>query len=178
MFDVAIKALCDYSDEMAAQGKVRERKAVQHCISLLNSIFYEYEDERSVVDNYETEDPVEAEILKLLGLEVCRYRNKTWYEFPVSTTGVYGNGRRADSVEEVVAYLVDRWNKNEHDMDSALVRMAVTEVLKDMEKENGAVGEKVTEEDRFYIKRVGNKLRDLMEEKLIPHVRTMRKEDL
>lgn len=175
MFDVAINALCDYADQLAAQGRGNERKAVQNCISILNRIFFEYEDGKNVVDNYETEDPVEAEILKMLGLEVCRYRNKIWYEFPVSATGGYGNGRRADSVEEVIAFLVDCWNKNEHDMESALVRMAVTEVLNDLEEETG---EKTTDADRFMVKRCAIKLRDLMEEKLRPKTRTMRKEDL
>lgn len=175
MFDVAINALCDYADQLAAQGRGNERKAVQNCISMLNRIFFEYEEHCRVVDDYSTTDPVEAEILRLLGISVCRYRNKIWYEFD---TRFNGNGRRADTVEEVIAFLVDRWNKDEHDMESALVRMAVNAVLDDMAEEKAQAGEKLTKEDRFYIKRVGNKLRDLMEDKLRPKTRTMRKEDL
>lgn len=175
MFDVAINALCDYADQLAAQGRGNERKAVQNCISILNRIFFEYEEHCRVVDDYSTTDPVEAEILRLIGISVCRYRNKIWYEFD---TRFNGNGKRADTVEEVIAFLVDRWNKDEHDMESALVRMAVNAVLDDMAEEKAQAGESVTKEDRFYIKRVGNKLRDLMEEKLRPKTRTMRKEDL
>ena len=175
MFDVAINALCDYADQLAAQGRGNERKAVQNCISILNRIFFEYEDNGRVVDDYSTTDPVEAEILRLIGISVCRYRNKIWYELDGRFNG---NARRCDNVEEVVAFLVDRWNKDEHDLESALVREAVKEVLEDMAEEKAQAGETVTKEDRFYIKRVGNKLRDLMEEKLRPKTRTMRKEDL
>lgn len=176
MFDVAINALCDYADQLAAQGRGNERKAVQNCISILNRIFFEYEEHGRVVDDYSTTDPVEAEILQMLGIEVRKYRNKIWYEFKVSSCT--GNAKRCDNVEEVVAFLVDRFNKDEHDLESALVREAVKEVLEDMEKEKAQAGENVTKEDGFYIKRVGNKLRDLMEEKLRPKTRTMRKEDL
>lgn len=176
MFDVAINALCDYADQLAAQGSGNERKAVQNCISILNRIFFEYEDHCRVVDDYSTTDPVEAEILQMLGIEVRKYRNKIWYEFKVSSCT--GNAKRCDTVEEVVAFLVDRFNKDEHDLESALVREAVKEVLAELELEKTQAGEKLTKEDRFYIKRVGNKLRDLMEDKLRPKTRTMRKEDL
>lgn len=147
MFDLAINTLCDFSDDLAERGRNKERKTVQECIRIINRIYIDHEDHRNRVQDFKARNKLESIILRLYGLHVCQRGSVVWYE--LLNKNIHDT-KRFDTPEEVMEFLVQRWNLDLRNYEKELMHI-VTEKM--MEEERLTFGRDLTHQEAALVKR-------------------------
>ena len=164
MFDIAINALCDYSDLLAEQGEHSKRKMVQECIAVIHNAYKAYDDQKRAIGKYTAQDRMEGIILGMKGLTVYKAGNKVWYEYP-SVADMH-NIRRSDRPDEVLDYIVKSWNVRFGDIQSEYMKTVTRNITDRMMKE-----EKFGGDEKRMLRAATLELRALMEEGIKPQLK-------